>query len=263
MLTQLLVALSNLLIRSFDGLVSFLAEFFPAFCRLLFTSSPLLLSVFLTYYVAGWEAATVASVITVFLLITGLLWARRQHQAATPRISGSVIVSVLVLDALVVGGSFMVAKLNEDKLRKQRVARRSELERILPAAEGEKEKSSQKAKVFAQAASRGLGFVEGRYGDPYFDIPLFNRSVAELRAMHDLRALDAGDVVARLQYCRSTVKSPYDRNHKPCTELAPILIKLAVEAGMSSACETLYEIQTVEGILESDARAASAKLCGE
>ncbi|HEX4960416.1 MAG TPA: hypothetical protein VF173_06230 [Thermoanaerobaculia bacterium] len=263
MLTRLLVALSNLLIRSFDGLVSFLAEFLPALCRFLFTSSPLLLSVFLTYYVAGGVAATIASAITVILLTTGLLWARRQHETEAPRISWSVIVSVIVLDVLVVVGSFTTAKLNDEKLRKQRVARRSELVDIVPVAGTEKERPSQKAKVFAQAASEALGFVEGQYGDPHFNIPLFNRYLAELRDMHELHALDAEKIVARLQYCRNKVHSPYDSNQKPCAQLAPILIKLAVEADMSSACKTLYEIQTEEGILEADSRAASAKLCGE
>jgi hypothetical protein len=201
MLTRLLVALSNLLILSFDGLVSFLGEFFPAFCRFLFTSSPLFLSVFLTYYVAGGSAATVASTITVILLASGLLWARRQRQTSTPRLSWPVIASVIVLDILVVGGSFIASKVNEERSRKQRDALQSVPGGMAPATAVMEEKPSQKAKVFAQAASAALGFVDNAVpGYPKFNIPLFNRSVAELRAMRELRALDADHLVDRLGY---------------------------------------------------------------
>jgi hypothetical protein len=166
MIVRALTAASVLLIRYTEGLIHFLSELLPILGKLLFISSPLILSVVFSYVTWGIGAAAVAAVFVILLYAVGAASQVRASDASTKAgLSRQVLTVVAIIDVLLLGGSlFSIHRLGvEEPPVLVSTPPPSEIAFLRQAQSASSKANSERIKRFVTAVYKALD-VEADYG---------------------------------------------------------------------------------------------------
>lgn len=249
----------NFIVRVLKGIIGFLEEMIPLLLKNVFVLSPFLLFVFVANKLGGSNAAIWAAGISVFFIITGIIWVFRKN-ITDSNLTAELIIFILLLNSPLLALALVPNETIYQWLEKTNIPAFSRTNTSALFIQNDSNKNrlsgtnAEKKQFYELREAEFLKLLQTSIeSDSRYDII---RAINQLKEMNSYKSKPLV-IEALSKYYPRAYNSVNDDSRRVCASSLNALVAM----NATDVCKLLFEIQAKQPEINDIATEAANKLC--